>query len=71
MATHSRRRFRAPSHRGRCRPGAMACGVGDAPPFFIFSSAVADDEHSLKGLKISRVAERTRLFPEREYSGKY
>ena len=70
----------------------MACGMGVALPSFIFSFAVAEDEHSPKGLKIqpapdlptdgvkcrgffggthSRVAERTRLFPEREYSGKY
>ena len=37
MATHSRRRCRAPPHRGHRRLGAVACGVDDAMPLFIFS----------------------------------
>ena len=65
----------------------MACGVSVALPSFIFKFAVAEGEHSpearlssprtapkCRGVSRgthSRVAERTRLFPEREYSGKY
>ena len=65
--------------------------MGDTLASFIFSFAVAEDEHSPRSLKIqpapdphgrrqmlqdflgthSRVAERTRLFPVREDSGKY
>ena len=91
MATHSRRRCRAPPHRGRCCLGAVTCGVGAAMPLFIFSSplqrmssaseAWRSSQHlllptdgakcrGLLGGTHSRVAERTRLFPEGEYSGK-
>ena len=38
MATHSRRRCRAPLLRGHCRLGVRARCVGDAAPLFIFSS---------------------------------
>ena len=41
-----RRRCHAPPHRGCCRAGAIVCGVGVALPSFIFSFAVAEDEHS-------------------------
>ena len=38
--THSRRRCRAPPHRGHCRLGVRACCVGDAALPFIFLSSL-------------------------------
>ena len=63
VATHNRRRCRAPSGRGLWCPSVTARGVGDALPSFIFSFVVAEDEHELRSRRSNQRQTSPRTAP--------